>query len=92
MRKADVLRFGLGDLIEFTEQPNYNGRDVMQMQVRPQTGAVLAVTSKGGVRVRPQNGGAQWLPYNLVIRRLTKNPHARAFLDEETDHVSIRLK
>ena len=82
MNKADVLRFRLGDLIEFTDQPNYNGRGPLPPLPEYQRGVVMEVTPKGGVRVRGRSG-ARWIPYHLVSQRLETNTSEKSYLSHQ---------
>ena len=73
MRKVDVLRFHYGDVIEFIDQPNWNGKGLMPPLERRQTATVLDVTERGGVRVRLDDGSKRWVPYHYISRRLERS-------------------
>ena len=82
MRLRDALRLKRGDLIAWGH--SQWTREIERVGSR-ETGSVITVTPRGGVRVRPDGAREPvWVPYHHVIRKLTERAaaglrHAESF-------------
>jgi hypothetical protein len=71
MRLRDALRLKRGDLIAWGH--SQWTREIERVGSR-ETGSVITVTPRGGVRVCPDGADQpKWIPYNWIIRKLTEH-------------------
>lgn len=62
MNKRDALKLRAGDTITF-------GSSMWTARVaKAETGQVVSVTLRGGIKVRVSSGAERWVPYHHAIR------------------------